>query len=79
MTKSTQSKSEYIFQVGPAKRLADTIKRLLRRDAFTSLKKIVDKTHAADLSAEMGAEVTLLAKIAGKKPLKGKSENLLTL
>lgn len=34
---------------------------------------------AADLSAEMGAEVTLLAKIAGKKPLKGKSENLLTL
>jgi magnesium transporter len=51
MTKSTQPKSEYIFQVGPAKRLADTMKRLLRRDAFTSLKKIVDKTHAADLSA----------------------------
>jgi hypothetical protein len=29
---------------------------------------------AADLSAEMGAEVTLLAKIAGKNPLKGRAK-----
>jgi magnesium transporter len=30
--------------------LADSIKRLLRRKAYPHLKKIVDKTHAADLS-----------------------------
>jgi magnesium transporter len=30
--------------------LVDSIKRLLRRKAFPNLKKIVDKTHAADLS-----------------------------
>ena len=50
MTKSNQPKTEYILRIDPAKRLADTIKRLLRRGAHTSLKKIVDKTHAADLS-----------------------------
>jgi magnesium transporter len=31
--------------------LIDSIKRLLRRNALTHLRKIVDKTHAADLSA----------------------------
>ena len=31
--------------------LLDTIKRLLRRDVITRLRKIVDKTHAADLAA----------------------------
>ena len=30
--------------------LVDSIKRLLRRDAMHNLKKIVEKTHAADLS-----------------------------
>ena len=30
--------------------LIETIKRLLRRGALTNLKKIVNKTHAADLS-----------------------------
>lgn len=28
----------------------ETIKRLLRRDALTHLRKIVNKTHAADIS-----------------------------
>ena len=50
MTHSTRLKPEYILQTDPAKRLGDTIKRLLRRNAYTSLKKIVAKTHAADLS-----------------------------
>jgi len=50
MAKPTQPKTEYVLRVDPDKRLADTIKRLLRRDAHTSLKKIVAKTHAADLS-----------------------------
>ncbi len=50
MTSSTRIKPEYILQTDPAKRLGDTIKRLLRRNAYTSLKKIVAKTHAADLS-----------------------------
>ncbi|MEA3232077.1 MAG: hypothetical protein U9Q05_10025, partial [Thermodesulfobacteriota bacterium] len=50
MTHSTRVKPEYILQTDPAKRLGDTIKRLLRRNAYTSLKKIVAKTHAADLS-----------------------------
>ena len=30
--------------------LIDSIKRLLRRNALTHLRKIVNKTHAADLS-----------------------------
>ena len=30
--------------------MVDSIKRLLRRGATTNLRKIVDKTHAADLS-----------------------------
>jgi len=30
--------------------LVESIKRLLRRDATTHLRKIVDKTHAADMS-----------------------------
>ena len=30
--------------------LVETIKRLLRRGALTNLRKIVNKTHAADLS-----------------------------
>lgn len=50
MTSKTRLKPEYILQTDPAKRLADTVKRLLRRNAVTSLKKIVVKTHAADLS-----------------------------
>ncbi len=43
-------KQEYILQADPARLLADTIKRLMRRKANTALKKIVSKTHAADLS-----------------------------
>ena len=43
-------KQEYILQADPARLLADTIKRLMRRKANTALKKIVAKTHAADLS-----------------------------
>lgn len=43
-------KQEYILQADPARLLADTIKRLIRRKANTALKKIVGKTHAADLS-----------------------------
>ena len=34
----------------PNKILVDSIKRLLRRNALFNLKKIVTKTHAADLS-----------------------------
>ncbi len=50
MTKPVAPKTEYILRIDPSKRLVDTIKRLLRRGAYTSLQKIVDKTHAADLS-----------------------------
>ncbi len=50
VTHSAKAKPGYTLQIDPAKRLADTIKRLLRRNAVTPLKKIVDKTHAADLS-----------------------------
>lgn len=50
MKTTTKLKPEYVLQTDPAIRLADTIKRLLRRNATTSLKKIVAKTHAADLS-----------------------------
>jgi magnesium transporter len=35
----------------PGKILIETIKRLLRRDAVSHLRKIVNKTHAADLAA----------------------------
>ncbi len=35
--------------------LIETIKRLLRRGALTNLRKIVNKTHAADLSAVFGS------------------------
>ena len=38
------------MQGDPTKILIDSIKRLLRRNALTHLKKIVNKTHAADLS-----------------------------
>jgi len=34
-----------------SKILADSIRRLLRRGAFSHLRKIVKKTHAADLAA----------------------------
>jgi magnesium transporter len=35
--------------------LIDSIKRLLRRDAASNLKKIINKTHAADLSVVLSA------------------------
>lgn len=38
------------MQSDRSKILIDSIKRLLRRDALTHLRKIVNKTHAADLS-----------------------------
>ena len=39
-----------VLHAAPEKLLVDTMKRLLRRGATSSLKKIVTKTHAADLS-----------------------------
>ena len=38
------------MQNNPSQILVDSIKRLLRRSANSHLKKIVNKTHAADLS-----------------------------
>ena len=43
-------RQEMILHAAPERLLVDTMKRLLRRGATSSLKKIVAKTHAADLS-----------------------------